>query len=361
MLGQYSIFEEYHSIVTGEQYAQLATERSELPAREFFNYLHQQLNLEFERTKAVLQVSSWSVVRKAAEQAYLRGQMDRVAAGSKSRFVTVLLQLLIPSLTAIGDFMETKDWDMTTALYNMFLRAGASEVLRAVLRDFVFKSVSTIVLDTDKARQEEMVPRLLEFNALCETASAEAFVDADPFSTACTPNAKYKQAIHEGFRTGFQKRRNKPAEMIARYLDRVMRKGQQGTTDQAFHKLLDEALALYRYTDDKDVFRTFYNRHLAKRLLTGRMASSDIERTMLKKLTTNYDASFDVGETMFNDLQLSRDMIDEWHSRLHEDDANRKLNVYVLTHSVWPFSTEISTLLLPTKVRCTPQVNGRSY
>jgi cullin-4 len=72
--------------------------------------------------------------------------------------------------------------------------------------------------------------------------------------------------------------------MIAKYLDKAMRHGQAGTSDEEFEALLDSVLALYRFTDDKDVFRSFYHRSLAKRLLLQKSASDDFEASMLKKL-----------------------------------------------------------------------------
>jgi len=83
---------------------------------------------------------------------------------------------------------------------------------------------------------------------------------------------------------GFKVRRAKPAEMIAKYLDKAMRKGQGKATDTEFLDMLNKVLALYRFTDDKDVFRTFYHRSLAKRLLLEKSASDDFEKAMLKKL-----------------------------------------------------------------------------
>lgn len=72
--------------------------------------------------------------------------------------------------------------------------------------------------------------------------------------------------------------------MIAKYLDKAMRKGQSGASDTDFEAHLDDVLALYRFTDDKDVFRTFYHRALAKRLLLEKSASDDFEKAILKKL-----------------------------------------------------------------------------
>ena len=94
----------------------------------------------------------------------------------------------------------------------------------------------------------------------------------------------FEYAMQDAFTSGFKKRRNKPAELIARHIDKIMRKGQGSAGEEAFNQELDALLALYRFTADKDVFRAFYHRALAKRLLLGRSASDDAEKAMLKKL-----------------------------------------------------------------------------
>ena len=147
-----------------------------------------------------------------------------------------------------------------------------------------------------------MVPRLLEFKALADKALNFAFVcEKNVPSVAATgsstspvasvselqaklPDQTFIYALTDAFAVGFKTRRNKPAEMIAKFLDKAMRKGQGSTSDAEFQALLDSALALYRFTDDKDVFRTFYHRSLAKRLLLDKTASDDFEIAMLKKL-----------------------------------------------------------------------------
>ena len=44
--------------------------------------------------------------------------------------------------------------------------------------------------------------------------------------------------------------------------------------------LFDRAMVLFRYLNGKDVFEAFYKKLLAKRLLLGKSASSDLERSM---------------------------------------------------------------------------------
>jgi hypothetical protein len=138
-----------------------------------------------------------------------------------------------------------------------------------------------------------MVQRLLDFKALADTTISTSFVDekagtqrtsASTSASTRQSNSDFVYALSDAFTTGFKARRSTPAEMIAKYLDKAMRHGQAGMSDGDFEALLDSALALYRFTDDKDVFRSFYHRSLAKRLLLQKSASDDFEASMLKKL-----------------------------------------------------------------------------
>ena len=99
-----------------------------------------------------------------------------------------------------------------------------------------------------------------------------------------------------------------PGEMIAKYIDTLMRGGVKaippslstlggnavdgnreldtmtGDEDAEIGWQLDQALDLFRFIEGKDVFEAFYKRDLARRLLMGRSASADAERSMLTKL-----------------------------------------------------------------------------
>ena len=148
--------------------------------------------------------------------------------------------------------------------------------------------VQSIVKDT--ARDDEMVQRLLDFKAYADKAASKSFVDSIPTPPVGTsaqadaiPNKEFGYALIDAFQTAFLVRPTKPAEMIAKYLDKLMRRGQKDASDSEFEAILDGVLGLYRFTRDKDVFRVFYQRALAKRLLLERSASDDFEKGMLKK------------------------------------------------------------------------------
>lgn len=79
-----------------------------------------------------------------------------------------------------------------------------------------------------------------------------------------------------------------------------MKRGQQSASDEEFRRRLNAALALHSFllgapnvqpatntsnaSIDKDVFRIFFMRALAKRLLLQRSASDDFEKSFLTRL-----------------------------------------------------------------------------
>ena len=67
-------------------------------------------------------------------------------------------------------------------------------------------------------------------------------------------------------------------------------------------------MTLFRYVQGKDVFEAFYKKDLALRLLLGKSASIDAERSMIGKLKTECGANFtNKLEGMFKDIDLSKE------------------------------------------------------
>ena len=53
---------------------------------------------------------------------------------------------------------------------------------------------------------------------------------------------------------------------------------------QELEEVLDKTMTLFRYIDGKDMFEAFYKKDLSKRLLLGKSASIDAEKSMISKL-----------------------------------------------------------------------------
>ncbi|KAJ6519453.1 Cullin-4B [Mycena sanguinolenta] len=340
---QYSVFEEFYRDVTWQYYERKSSELTEVyknNPKEFFNEIQKLIEDEVQRSQVLLPAGSWSIIRDATVKALLGGRMNWIAENT------------------IGDYLNHRDFKNLKVMNELFSDAEGDKVICSVFKVHMEKTVQSIVKDT--AADDTMVQRLLDCRAVADAAIKKCFVEepvsllesdaSKAESTSTVPVKRPKQefiyALTDAFTMGFKARRNKPAEMIARHLDKLMRKGQGAMSDAEFEALLDSALGLYRFTDDKDVFRGFYLRALAKRLLLERSASQDFESAVLKKLKDQYDPEFSLGEEMFNDLTLSRELMAEYSNKLPAD-APRRLSAMVLKPAAWPYSTQDQNIVLP--------------
>ena len=134
------------------------------------------------------------------------------------------------------------------------------------------------------------------------------------------------------------------SEYISLFIDDNMKKGIKGKTEEEIDAVLEKAIILLRYLQDKDVFETYYKKHLCKRLLMGRSLSIDVEKSMISRMKIELGNSFTVKlEAMFKDMTLSEELTKNYHkhiAKLGEADPKRvDLAIHVLTSMTWPLET----------------------
>ncbi|KAF8845530.1 Cullin-domain-containing protein [Paxillus ammoniavirescens] len=327
------ILEQTLSFYTAE--AKSKIEKLRISAEEYLAHVSVRTREERERAEAVCCGIGQTVggIVQAARRGLLAGRLDWVAR------------------EGVGPLMDARVTDPLSAIYAEFEALDGLSVLCREFKSHVQTSVANIVKDIE--HEEDMVERLIAFKSLSEHVLQTSFVSP----STCMPTPSFSYALTDAFSSGFIARRNKPAELIARHLDKLMRRGQRDTSDAEWEALLERVLALYRYTNDKDVFRTFYTRALARRLLLEKSASDDFEKGVLRILKEDYDPEFGMGDHMFNDLALSREILREFHNRISETSSAQKLSVMVLQRSVWPFATRKNDVDLPPSM----QVDLASY
>ncbi|KAF5318242.1 hypothetical protein D9758_018828 [Tetrapyrgos nigripes] len=167
-----------------------------------------------------------------------------------------------------------------------------------------------------------MVQLLLDLRTLAEDTINTCFVDStfspDEATAASVPNspsssttsrARNKSTVvatsatptSPTASTRFKAHRSKPAEMIARYLDKAMQKGQGAQSTKEYERTLDKAVG-------EEVV--------------------DWEECELGCGAENgYDPKFDLGESMFNDLKLLEDLMREypvWEDKTKKDELKAK-------------------------------------
>lgn len=155
-----------------------------------------------------------------------------------------------------------------------------------------------IVMNLDK--DKTMVQDLLHFKGRMDQVVNECFQKQE----------RFVYSLKEGSEYFINQRPNKPAELIAKFIDSKLRAGNKESTEDELENILDQILILFRFIHGKDVFEAFYKKDLAKRLLLNTSASVDAEKSMLSKLKQECGAAFTGKlEGMFKDIELSKDMM----------------------------------------------------
>jgi cullin 3 len=161
------------------------------------------------------------------------------------------------------------------------------------------------------------------FDKICK----DAFLDDQVMSTALTKSMA--ENINSFPRS---------SEYISLFIDENMKKGVKNRTEKEVDVTLDKAIVLLRYLQDKDIFETYYKKHLCKRLLLSKSQSLDVEKQMIMRMKIELGNNFTTKlEIMFKDMTLSEELTNNYRKRLADADPKRiDLSVNVLTKMSWP-------------------------
>ncbi|KAK4249891.1 Cullin family-domain-containing protein [Corynascus novoguineensis] len=271
---------------------------------------------------------------------------------------------------SVAKLLEVQDVESVKALYELLKLSGLQKRLKGPWEQFIRQTGSAIVSDT--ARGDEMVIRLLELRRSLDIMIRDAFSKDDVFYYALRES--FGHFINDKKNTSvWNASTSKVGEMIAKYIDMLLRGGLKalpksllsdikdradaemsglastGDEDAELDRQLDHALELFRFIEGKDVFEAFYKKDLARRLLLGRSASQDAERSMLAKLKVECGSSFTHNlEQMFKDQELAKEEMasyKEWLAGTGRDTGGVDLTVNILSAAAWPSFPDVKVLL----------------
>ncbi|TID22153.1 Cullin-domain-containing protein [Venturia nashicola] len=131
------------------------------------------------------------------------------------------------------------------------------------------------------------------------------------------------------------------SEYISLFIDDNMKKGIKDKTEAQVDEVLDKAITLLRYVQDKDLFERYYKKHLSRRLLMNKSISIDVEKQMISRMKIELGNNFTTKlEAMFKDMTISAELTQgykEHVASLGATDTSRvDLKVDILTSMTWP-------------------------
>lgn len=248
--------------------------------------------------------------------------------------VTVERQLLAEHISGIlqkglDQLLEENRTADLSLLYSLFNRVKNGTIdLCQTFNAYIKKKGKTLVIDPEK--DKTMVQDLLDYKDKMDHIVQNCF----------ERNEKFSNSLREAFEFFVNQRSNKPAELIAKYVDMKLRAGNKEATEEELENILDKIMVLFRFIHGKDVFEAFYKKDLAKRLLVGKSASVDAEKSMLSKLKQECGGGFTSKlEGMFKDMELSKDINIAFRQHIEATESINiriDLTVNILTMGYWP-------------------------
>ena len=270
-----------------------------------------------------------------------------------------------------------------TLLYALLERRRLGSKLRPSFEKWVDATGTSIVFAKES---DDMIIHLLSLKRRLDLTWSSAF----------NRNESLGHGLRESFEVFMNKTKKgdatwgtdntKVGEMIAKYVDQLLRGGAKAipdvlTTrrsstitapvgqisapaeednedadvdeDAEMNIQLDQVLDLFRFVHGKAVFEAFYKKDLARRLLMARSASADAERSMLTRLKAECGSGFTQNlEQMFKDIELAREEMLSYKQRLedrigYEKGKNVDLNVNILSAAAWPTYPDIPVVIPP--------------
>ncbi|XP_055346705.1 cullin-4A-like [Paramacrobiotus metropolitanus] len=286
----------------------------------YLKYVKKRLDEEEQRIENYLQLSTRKRLIPIVEQELIQTHQSAVIAAG-----TDLL-------------MDEKRMEDLSLMYQLCSRTatGLSELHRAFC-DYIKRRGRVIVMD--EQQDKDMVPNMLVLKSKTDDILKNCF-SSDP---------NFKDAAREGFEHFINQRANKPAEMIAKFVDSKLKMGNKEVSEEELEMLMDRLLILFRYIHGKDVFEAFYKKDLAKRLLLNLSASVDAEKLMLQKLKTECGSAFTSRlEGMFRDIEVSKEQASSFQEQLTKwKHAGIDVQVNVLTQGIWPNYPVVEVTLPP--------------
>ena len=134
------------------------------------------------------------------------------------------------------------------------------------------------------------------------------------------------------------------SEHVSLFIDDNLKRGIKGKTEAEIDEVLEKAVTLLRYIQDKDMFELYYKKHLARRLLFGKSESGDVEKQMVSRMKLEIGNAFTSKlEGMFKDMTMSEELSSGYRAHMDKlGDLVRSqpdLGINVLTRNFWPMES----------------------
>ncbi|XP_042906045.1 cullin-1 [Parasteatoda tepidariorum] len=258
----------------------------------------------------------------------------------------------------ISKYMETFHSEFQTLLsynkiddlkrmYQLLYRVlGGLDQLKVQFQEYVTQQgLEAIEKYNDSNDPKTYINSILEIHQRFNSIVITAFESEAGFATAL--DKACERFINKNSVTESSGSSSKSAELLAKYCDLLLKKKPRDAEEMEIVDNLNQAMTIFKYIEEKDIFQSFYSKMLAKRLVQQMSVSGndDAETIMIAKLREacgfEYTAKL---QRMFQDVCVSRDLNENFKNSGPPLDVDFSINV--ISSSSWPFHQTL-TFSLP--------------
>ncbi|KAI6205209.1 CULLIN-2 domain-containing protein [Aphelenchoides besseyi] len=277
----------------------------------YLRHIAKRLESEQERVDLYLNYTSWDGLSACLNQCFIGDHVETILSKGADKL-----------------FDEDRIDDLKLLYRLLGLVKNARNNLKSAFVGYIKKIGRAMMLDLK--RDATLVHDLMQLKAKLDRTIHVCFEN----------NEKFIQGERDAFTYFINARVNKPAELIAKFMDSKLRLGNKECSEDELDAIMDRVIVLFRFVDGKDYFEAFYKKALSKRLLMGRSASVDAEKAMLSKLKNECGAGFTQKlEGMFKDMEVSKELSNSFNNYIsvnYNESVKIEFGVSVLTMGNWP-------------------------
>ncbi|KAF1816164.1 cullin-3 [Eremomyces bilateralis CBS 781.70] len=314
-------------------------------AGTYCRWASRRIREEEDRCRSTLSESTTDKIRRVVEDELIRNKIAEVIAMPNGvKFMSDNNRIEELSLVYnLNARVDSKKTELITAIQKRVAQMG-DEINRAALAASHTPPAPAPGYSDGSTKSGERVVNQ-------HTAAAMKWVEdvlqlKDKFDTIWRLSFASDQALQAALSKVFSEFINaatfpRGTEYISLFIDDNMKKGIKGKTEHEVDLVLDKAITLLRYVQDKDMFEKYYKKHLSRRLLMNKSVSNDVEKQMISRMKIELGNNFTSKlESMFKDMTVSEELSNGYRAYVDKlgdyDPARVDLSMHVLTATVWP-------------------------
>lgn len=149
----------------------------------------------------------------------------------------------------------------------LHIKEKGLEVIKCIINSKDDNHIQTFI--------EEILKVYYHYLHLIENIFSGDKIFMSALDRACTAIINYRENTKQPCRS---------PEILSRYCDNLLKKSAKNSSEKEMETKITEAIIIFKYISDKDIFQKCYSKMLAKRLIHSQCISMENEECMIQKI-----------------------------------------------------------------------------